>query len=96
MSETRAEWKARTFMARYAANAVPAVESMRSGACRMVVKEPKVRTPDERMWAFWEAFRAGPREPRILVRPETPAACERMVGTASYFRWYLNSMWLHT
>jgi hypothetical protein len=45
-----------------------------------------------------ERFRAGPRETRIRIRPETLARCERMVGTTEYMRWYLREMYgrLHT
>lgn len=41
---------------------------------------------------FFERFGAGPREPRIRIRPETLARCERSVGTAAYIRWYLSQL----
>jgi hypothetical protein len=41
---------------------------------------------------FIETFRAGPREQRIRIRPETLARCEQSVGTAAYMRWYLSQL----
>jgi hypothetical protein len=41
---------------------------------------------------FIERFRAGPREQRIRIRPETLARCEQSVGTAAYIRWYLSQL----
>jgi hypothetical protein len=41
---------------------------------------------------FIERFRAGPREQRIRIRPETLARCEQSVGTAAYVRWYLGQL----
>jgi hypothetical protein len=41
---------------------------------------------------FFERFRAGPREPRIRIRPETLARCEQSVGTAAYVRWYMSQL----
>jgi hypothetical protein len=41
---------------------------------------------------FIERFRAGPRQQRIRIRPETLSRCEQSVGTAAYARWYLGQL----